>query len=96
MPQAFVIVQRKVYVWVGDPVNVAFRFLAPLKLPPTPATIVHWPLPTVGALPFKVANWVVTLVWSKPAFAVVGAPTNTNVNSSAVLPQALAIVQRST
>ena len=54
-------------------VEVGLAVLA--KLPPVPLTMLHWPVPTVGALAARV-TWVrpqvVTPVWSGPALAVVG------------------------
>ena len=57
-------------VWV----NVAFGALAfGLKLPVPPLTIAHWPKPTEGVLPPRLAVVPpVQMVWLPPVVAVVG------------------------
>jgi hypothetical protein len=78
-----------VIVDVADPGVVIVAVTGPL-------TCVHVPEPTVGALPAMVADPpVVQIVWSGPAFAVVGAETNVMITLSCdAVHGALAMVQR--
>ena len=80
------------------PVKVVAGLVLRVKLPPTPEIIVHVPLPLVGVFAAKVV--LVTphkLIWSAPAFAVVGLLLKVIVTSSVLATHgAFAIVQRNT
>ena len=52
----FVIVQRKVYEEPAVPVKVDAALDAVVIVPPVPLTMLHAPVPTVGALPARVTE----------------------------------------
>ena len=80
------------------PVNVAAGSVFNEKLPPTPEIMVQVPVPLVGVFAANVV--LVTpqrLVWSAPAFAVVGLLLKVMVTSSVLAVQgALAMVHLNT
>ena len=51
-----VIVQRNVYDELADPVKVDIGLVGSVIVPPEPLTMLHNPVPTVGALPASVAD----------------------------------------
>jgi hypothetical protein len=56
--RALVIVQRNVYEELADPVKVDIGFVGSVIVPPVPLTMLHNPVPTVGALPASVAEMI--------------------------------------
>jgi hypothetical protein len=80
-----VIVHLSVYVLPATPLNVEVALESVVIVPPVPDTIDHAPVPAVGVLPAKVTEvkpQVAVLVWSGPAFAVVGLRLNVITTSS--------------
>ena len=51
--EPLVIVQAKVYVTPGVPVKPLVALLISATAPPTPAVILHWPVPTAGTFAFN-------------------------------------------
>jgi hypothetical protein len=79
------IVHLRVYWTPAVPVKVLVGLFGEMMFPPDPDTIVHVPVPIVGALPASdvpVSPHIETPVWSGPAFAVVGFCWNVITTSS--------------
>ena len=77
------------------PVNAEVGLEGVVIDPPAPDTMVHVPVPTVGALPAKVAE-VPQIFWSAPALATVGLAVKVMTTSSKDAGQgAFEIIQRS-
>ena len=55
---ALVIVQRRVNAELADPVKVDVGFVGSVMVPPVPLTMLHNPVPTVGALAASVADMI--------------------------------------
>jgi hypothetical protein len=91
---AFVIVHFNEYALPATPVNVEVGEVGVVIVPPTPVTILHIPVPTIGVFPAKVAE-VPQIIWSGPALALVGLAVRLMTTSSIEAAQgAFAIVQR--
>src|SRR5690606_1370017 len=79
----------------ATPVNADAGSAGSSIVPPTPVTMLHCPVPTVGATAARTA-FVPHVSMSTPASAAEGPDSNTIVTSSVVLAQVAVIVQRST